>query len=292
MTPTFRRRRSLLYVPGDKEAMLVKAPQRGADGLILNLEDAVAADAKDAARTTVTRALTEIDFGPAEVIVRTNPLDTDAGFRDLLAVMEAESSHLPHAILLPKVGSAEEVRFAAWTIDRLEIMSGRQVGSTALMCMIESAAGVLAAPDIAKAPRVSALLFGANDFCENVGCIPGPDQRALLVPSSRIVFSAAAAGIDAVDSPFMALRDEEGLRRAAGMARELGFAGKTAIHPAQLGPLNEAFSPTAEQIEWAHRVTEALATADPAQAGAAVLDGQLVETPHLLRARRILALAG
>ncbi|MBM4456620.1 MAG: CoA ester lyase [Chloroflexi bacterium] len=278
-------RRSLLYVPGDREAMLAKAPQRGADGLILNLEDAVAAIYKELARETVARALQTVDFGPAEVIVRINGLETDTGYRDLLAIAALG----PHAILLPKTRSVEEVRFAAWTIGRLESLHGAAADAIAIMCMIESAAGVLAAAEIAAChPRVTALVFGAADFCAEIGCTPAADDLALLHALNQVVLAARAAGIDAIDAPHMRLDDPAGLARGAEIARNLGFAGKSAIHPAQIAAINAAFSPTTEQIIWARRVIEALGD-DEARAGATLLDNQLIETPHLRRARRILA---
>ena len=186
MSRTVIVRRSLLYVPGDKEAMLAKAPSRGADGVILNLEDAVAPANKDQARQAVTHALRSLDFGHVEAIVRINPPDTDTGYRDLLAVTPLA----PSAILLPKVSLAEEVRFVAWTIDRLEGLHGLPAGQIKLMCMIESAAGVLNAAEIAAChPRVVALIFGATDFSMEVGCTITEDGRSLLAAASRIILA-------------------------------------------------------------------------------------------------------
>jgi len=283
-----RLRRSLLYVPGDREAMIAKAAQRGADGLILNLEDAVAPGNKELARNTVVHALAALDFGRAEVIVRINPLDTPTGYRDLLTIAPAK----PDAILLPKVGSPEEVRFAAWTLARLEEMHDLPAGGIRLMCMIESAAGVLAAVPIAGChPRVAALLFGAADYSAEIGCAITPEGDTLLHVQSQIVLAGRAAGIDAIDTPHMRLDDPEGLARSSQRARQLGFDGKSAIHPGQIGPINSAFSPTSEQIVWAERVLAALPGGDEAQLGATVLDGQLIEAPHLVRARRTLRVA-
>jgi citrate lyase subunit beta/citryl-CoA lyase len=288
MSRTVIVRRSLLYVPGDKEAMLAKAPSRGADGVILNLEDAVAPANKDQARQAVTHALRSLDFGRAEAIVRINPPDTDTGYRDLLAVTPLA----PSAILLPKVSLAEEVRFVAWTIDRLEVFHGLPAGQIKLMCMIESAAGVLNAVEIAAChPRVVALIFGATDFSMEVGCAITEDSRTLLAAASRIILAARAAGIDAIDTPDMKLDDAEGLARSSRLARELGFDGKSAIHPAQVAPINAAFSPTAEQAVWARRVLALAPDGDITRLGAAVLDGQLIEAPHLRHAERILAVA-
>jgi citrate lyase subunit beta/citryl-CoA lyase len=293
-----RLRRSLIYVPGDREAMIAKAAQRGADGLILNLEDAVAPGNKELARNTVAQALAALDFGRAEIIVRINPLDTEIGYRDLLTIAPAK----PDAILLPKVGSPEEVRFAAWTIARLEEMHGLPAGGIRLMCMIESASGVLAAAQIAGChPRVAALLFGAADYSAEVGCAITPDGDPplgglpsggpLLYAQSQIVLASRAAGIDAIDTPYMRLDDPDGLARSSQRAHQLGFDGKSAIHPGQIGPINSIFSPTPEQIAWAERVLAALSGGDEAQLGAAVLDGQLIEAPHLARARRTLRVA-
>ncbi len=281
-------RRSLLYVPGDKEAMLAKAAGRGADGLILNLEDAVAPANKDAARQAVVRALGELDFTGVEVIVRINPPETEAGYRDLLAVAPAG----PDAILLPKVGSAEAARFAAWTVARLESLAGLPAGRIRVMCMIESAAGVLAAAEIAKCDaRIAALVLGANDLAEDLGCAPAPEQGPLWHAACEVVLAARAAGIDAIDTPHMNIQDAAGLILSARRACDLGFAGKSAIHPNQVAAINAAFMPTAAQVAWAERVWALVPGGDEGALGAAVLDGQLIEAPHLARARRILAAA-
>ena len=281
-------RRSLLYVPGDKEAMLAKAPSRGADVPILNLEDAVAPANKELAREAVAHALRTLDFGRAEVVVRINPPETDTGYRDLLAVAPLA----PRAILLPKVSSAEAVRFVAWTLERLEGLHGLAAGQIRLMCMIESAAGVLNAVEIAAChPRVDALVFGAADFSLEVGCTITEDGRSLLAAASRIVLAARAVGIDAIDTPYMKLDDAEGLAHSSRLARELGFDGKSAIHPAQVAAINTAFSPSVEEVAWARRVMALAPDGDVTRLGAALLDGQLIEIPHLRRAQRILAVA-
>jgi citrate lyase subunit beta/citryl-CoA lyase len=284
-----RLRRSMLYVPGDREAMIAKASQRGADSLILNLEDAVAAANKEMARQVVVQALQSHDFGRAEVVVRVNSLTTATGYRDLLVVTPAR----PAAILLPKVGSVEMVRFAAWTIARIEELHGLPAGEIKLMCMIESAAGVLAAREIAAChARVAALIFGATDYSVEVGCATMADGRHLLHAQHQTVLACRAAGIAAIDTPHMNLQDTVGLAQAAQRAAELGFDGKSAIHPSQIGPIHAAFAPTAEQVAWAERVLALLGDRGDTQLGAELLDGQLIEAPHLARVRRILAAAG
>ncbi len=286
MSQPFRLRRSLLYVPGDKETMLAKAPGRGADGLILNLEDAVAPANKDAARQAVVRTLRALDFTGVEVIVRINPLETEVGQRDLAAIVPAG----PNAILLPKVSSAEAARFAARTVEEVENWAGLAAGRVRVMCMIESAAGVLAAGQIAACDaRVAALIFGANDLAEDLGCAPAPGQGPLWHAACQVVLAARAAGIDAIDTPHMNFQDAEGLAQSARLARDLGFAGKSAIHPNQVATIHAAFMPTVEQVAWAERVVALVPGGDADALGAAVLDGQLIEAPHLARARRILA---
>ncbi len=289
----FRLRRSMLYVPGDREEMLAKAGTRGADALILNLEDAVAPARKDLARDAVVNALQTAGFGATEVVVRVNALNTDAGYRDLLAIAPCG----PDAIVLPKTLSPEEVRFAAWTLERLESLNGLPACRTKVMCMIESAAGVLAAGEIAAShERVAALLFGAADFCADVGCAPATEARPSSIATQaagQLILAARSAGVDAIDAPHMTVGDAEGLAHSAALARELGFDGKCAIHPQQIATINRAFSPSADQIAWARQVVTALAAEDGSLGtGVALLGDRLIEAPHLARAHRILALAG
>jgi citrate lyase subunit beta/citryl-CoA lyase len=270
--------------------MLAKAGTRGADGVILNLEDAVAPARKERARREVAAILATGVFGAAERIVRINPLDTDSGFADLLEI----APHAPDAILLSKVASADQVSCAAWAIERLESIHELSMGGIRIMCMIETAAGVLSAPEIAHAhPRVSALLFGAADFSADVNCEITDDDRALLFAASQVVLAARSARIAAVDAPHMRLGDTDGLELSVRRSRQLGFEGKSAIHPVQIPTIHSAFAPSREQIGWARSVASALSDSVEAEGanGVAILDGQLVEAPHLLRARTILEAA-
>jgi citrate lyase subunit beta/citryl-CoA lyase len=267
--------------------MLARAGTRGADGVILNLEDAVAPARKEQARAFVATALSTGDLGGAERIVRINQLDSDLGFSDLLAIVPLA----PDAILLSKTPSAEQVRHAAWIIDRLESIHGLPAEKVRIMCMIETATGVLAASEIASAHRrVTALLFGAADFSADVNCEVIGDQYSILHATNHVILAARGARVSAIDAPYMKLDNSEGLEQSARMARQLGFDGKSAIHPAQIPAIHAAFTPSHEQVRWAYLVTEALsASVEPAgTTGVAVLDGQLIEAPHLLRAQRIL----
>jgi citrate lyase subunit beta/citryl-CoA lyase len=159
------------------------------------------------------------------------------------------------------------------------------------MCMLETAAGILAAPQIAQAhSRVTTLIFGAADFCAEVGCSPITDRGPLFHAMSRLILAARTAGVAAIDAPYMTLGDSAGLERSVRLSKDLGFDGKSAIHPAQLPAIHACFSPTAEEIRWAESVVEALAATDSQQErpGATLLNGSLIEAPHLMRARRIL----
>jgi citrate lyase subunit beta/citryl-CoA lyase len=266
--------------------MVAKAGCRGADGVILNLEDAVAPKMKERARKAVADALVFTDFGNTERIVRINPLDSDFGFSDLLAI----APRAPDAILLSKVTSGEEVRTAAWMLERLESLHALPLGRIQVMCMVETAAGVLAAPEIAHAhPRVAALIFGAADFCAEVDCAPAADQRPLLYASSRLILAARSARVAAIDAPHMKFGDPDGLEQSVRLSRDLGFDGKSAIHPVQIPVINSRFSPDPEQVRWAQSVVNALSASN--KVGAALLNGDLIEAPHLSRARKILEIA-
>jgi citrate lyase subunit beta/citryl-CoA lyase len=160
--------------------------------------------------------------------------------------------------------------------------------------MIETAAGVLVAPDIAHAhPRVAALIFGAADFCAEVDCKPASDQRQLLYATSRLILAARSARVAAIDAPHMKLNDPDGLEQSVRMSRELGFDGKSAIHPSQIPFVNSLFSPSLEEVRWAKSVLDALSAPNGHEIdqGATVLNGDLIEAPHLLRAKRILETA-
>jgi citrate lyase subunit beta/citryl-CoA lyase len=276
-----------LYVPGDRPEMLAKAATRGADGVILNLEDAVAPGSKEKARCAVAGVLASASFGGTERIVRINSLDSDLGFSDLLMIAPLA----PDAILLSKVMSTEQVRIAAWMLERLESSHALPLGKIRIMCMLETAAGIQSAPQIAQAhPRVTALIFGAADFCTDVGCSAAADRGPLLYSISRLILAARSAHVAAIDAPYMTLGDAEGLVRNVRESRDLGFDGKSAIHPGQIPVIHACFSPTPEEVRWANSVVAALSAPDGEQvsSGAALLDGSLIEAPHLLRARRTL----
>jgi citrate lyase beta subunit len=271
-----RLRRSLLYVPASSPAMVAKAGTRGADVLILDLEDGVRPEARDDARAEAERRWSPL-AGGTEVFLRVNA----AGSAWHEADLELASRLRPAGVVVPKCEGAE----SASAIDR------RLGGTTPLFLMIETARGVLAAAEIARVPRAAGLLFGAADYRESVRGGRLGEEQELLVPRATLVLAARAAGIEVFDTPWFAYRDEAGLEASARRARALGFDGKTAIHPAQVPVVNRVFAPTPAEVERAEKIVAALEEAAAAGRAVATVDGEMVEALHLAEARRTLARA-
>lgn len=271
-----RPRRSLLYVPASAEAMLRKAGARGADVLILDLEDGVHPDAKDDARARVLRLYRELDLGASEALVRVNPPGSPWHERDV----EMAAALRPDGVVLPKACDPT-------ALARLDARLGLP-----LWLMLETAEGVLRAAELARAPRVAGLVFGAADFRESLRAGRHPDELELLPARSQIVMAARAADVLAFDTPWFEYQDTAGLRRSAERARLLGFDGKSAIHPGQLPVIHEVFAPTPAEIARARRVIAALDEAGARGRAVAVLDGEMLEALHGRAARRTLARAG
>jgi citrate lyase subunit beta / citryl-CoA lyase len=278
-------RRSMIYVPGDSEAMLQKSVRLSADMLLLNLEDGVAASRKEVARENVVHALKSLNFESREAVVRINPMDTKWGFLDLAAIIPAR----PNGICLPKIEKASEIAMVESAIADLEGKASIPVGSIQIHAMIESAAGVLRASEIAAAsPRMASLVFGSADYIADVRCQPGEDRIELLLVLQMLVVSARAAGIDAIDAPCFDLRNSDALFREASQARRLGFDGKSVLHPSQLDIINEVFDVTAAEIAWAEKTIAELDEAENRGKALTTVDGQLIDNPHRITAEKIL----
>ncbi|MBN2320663.1 MAG: CoA ester lyase [Acidobacteria bacterium] len=278
-------RRSVLYVPGDSEKMLRRSATMPADLLLLNLEDGVAASQKDLARDTVVRALQQVDFGAREVVVRVNGLDTETGKSDLAAVV----SRRIDGICLPKIEKKEEIQAADSAILTVESRAAIPRGTVRLHAMIESAAGVLHAAEIAAAsPRMASLIFGSADYANDIRCRPGPDRREFLLAMQMMVVASRAAGIDAIDAPCFDLKNPDALRRESDSARRLGFEGKSALHPDQLPVINQTFDVTEAEVAWAEDVLAELDEAEKRGKALSTLDGNLIDNPHRAAAKRIL----
>ncbi|MDY0242237.1 MAG: CoA ester lyase [Rhodospirillaceae bacterium] len=276
-------RRSILYVPGSNIRALEKAETLTADGLILDLEDAVAPDAKASARRRVMESLRGKRFGRCETILRINALDTPWGAEDLAAAAHSGAD----GVAVPKVGSVEDLLRA-----EAALIAAGAPEDLALWAMVETPGGVLAAAAIAAAtPRLAGLIMGTTDLALSLHVSPGVDRLALQTSLGLCVLAARAAGIAILDGVHLDLDDEAGFLAVCRQGRDLGFDGKTLIHPKTIATANRIFSPTPEEIAWARRVLDCLAEARARGQGVAVLDGRLIEEPHAIAARRMIARA-
>ncbi len=278
--------RSYLYAPGSRPDLMAKALRAGADAVVLDLEDAVAAGAKASAREAVAIVIAAADGGGPELHVRVNPAGDGFDGDDVRAVVRPGLA----ALRLPKAASPAAVRALAAALDGLEERAGLPSGRVRLYPTIESAAGVLAASELAAAPRVERLVFGATDFLADIGAPGAADGPATLTARGLLVLASRAAGIaPPVDSVHTALDDAGGLRRSALAARELGFFGKSVIHPRQLAVVHEAFAPTADEVARARQVLAAAGAAAGAGVAATTAGGGFVDAAVVARARAVLS---
>ena len=283
MPPKFRPRRSVLFMPGSNPRALERGRELAADGLIFDLEDAVAPSAKETARTTGAQALRTGGYGRRELVLRINALETPWGKADLAA-----AAGLPlDAVLLPKVESADQLRRVVARLDGLGAPA-----SLAVWCMLETPRGILAAPEIAAAsPRIAALVAGTSDLTKDLHALHTLDRAPLMTALGLLLLAARAHGLVALDGVHLDLGDDEGFAFACRQGRAYGFDGKTLIHPKQIETANRAFAPSPEEVVWSRRVVAAHAEAEARSAGITLLDGRLVENLHVDEARRVLAMA-
>jgi citrate lyase subunit beta/citryl-CoA lyase len=270
-------------MPGSNPRALEKGRTLPADGLILDLEDAVAPDAKEGARATIRAALAEKGaYGRRELLARVNGLDTPWGHGDLAAMATAGAD----GVLLPKVESADMVRRACAVLD-----AAGGPADLPVWCMMETPRGVLHAEEIADHPRVAGFVMGTSDLTKDLQALH-TGMRLPMLPSLAICLLAArAAGIAIVDGVYLDLADEEGFQASCQQGRELGFDGKTLIHPKQIDAANAAFGPSEDAVAVARRMIEAFEAARAEGKGVVVVDGKLVENLHVAEARRLVALA-
>jgi len=262
--------RSVLYIPASKERALEKARSLAVDAIIFDLEDAVAVEEKAAARDMLGAALTG-DYGARFKIVRINALDTEWGVDDIAAVKGAD------AVLLPKVNGPADV-------DALAAL----VGDMPIWAMIETPLGILNAAQIAAHPQLAGMVMGTNDLAKDLNCRYVPDRMPLLASLQLSLLAAKAHGVVAIDGVFNAFKDEDGLRTECEQGRDMGFDGKTLIHPAQLAVANQAFAPSEAEVDLARRQIAAFEAAQAEGQGVAVVDGKIVENLHIVTARRTL----
>ncbi len=294
--------RSVLSVPGSKWKMIERGPSSEADLFFLDLEDAVTPNEKAAARKNVIKALKELDWHGRPTFYRINSLDTPYFYRDVIEVVEEAGDELD-LILVPKVERPEDLHALDILLRSIEMDADLEPGKTKLEAQIETARGLANIDAIAHATdRLGALVFGPGDYAASVRMpqtsIGTADEWDEAYPGHRfhyamhrIVVAARAADLRAIDGPVADYRDEEGLRQSCLLARSLGFDGKWCIHPAQIETINEVFSPTEKEIEWAKKVVKAYEEASAAGRGAISVDGQMIDAASIKMARNTLDLA-
>ena len=297
-----RTARSLLAVPATRRKMVEKALASDADAVFLDLEDAVAPDSKAAARRDIISAIEELDWRARPTLFRANALDTPYFYRDLIGVVEEAGDSLG-AVMIPKVSRPEDLHVVSTLLSGMELATDLKKGKIKIEAQIESAEGLTNVDQIARATgRLMALHFGPGDFAASVSMpltsIGVMDEWDEVYPGhrfhyamQRIVVAARAAGLRVLDGPVADYGDEEGLRRSCLIARSLGFDGKWCIHPAQIEIVNEVFSPTEKEVEWAKKVVAAYDEANAAGSGSVSLNGQMVDAASIKMARNTLGKA-
>ena len=278
-------RRSMLFVPGANAAMISNTFIYKPDSIMFDLEDSVALAEKDTARMLVAHALQHPLYRELETVVRVNPLASEFGLLDLNAVVRAGTD----IVRLPKTDSAQDIIDMDVAITEIEKACGRAVGSTQLLAAIESAQGILAVNDIAKAsPRLMGIALGAEDYVRNMKTERSPDGIELLFARSSILHAARANGLMAFDTVYSDARNEEGFLREASLIKQLGFDGKSLINPNQIVLIHNLFAPTQKEVDHAERVIAAAEEAERNGSGVVSLNGKMVDSPIIERAKLVL----
>jgi citrate lyase subunit beta/citryl-CoA lyase len=281
--------RSLLFVPGHRARFYEKLAELRPDAVIIDLEDAVPPAEKPLARTMVRERLGGPLLAGLQVFVRVNAVDSPFFRDDVRGTVAAGLD----GIFLPKAASAEEIHEANMLLAQTELRVGLLLGGVRIVPIVETVTGALNARELAVAsPRVMALAFGAEDFTLDLGVERSRDGIETRYPRAQVALAAHGAGRLAIDTPWTAIDDAEGLVRETAEGRQFGYTAKQAIHPSQIGPIHTAFTPTAAEVAWARRVVAAYDEAIAQGAGAINLDGKLIDVPMVARARRVLERAG
>lgn len=283
MAASVRPRRSALYMPGSNARALEKARSLEADILIMDLEDAVSPDKKEDARAAIGAALAEGGYGDRELVIRTNALDGSWGTDDLAFAATTGAD----AVLLPKVEHAEQI----WQAEETLSAAGAPE-SLSIWCMMETPLGMLHAEEIAAAsPRLGCLVLGTSDLAKDLHALHTRDRFPFITSLGLCILAARAYGLAVLDGVHLDLDDAEGFEASCRQGLELGFDGKTLIHPKTLAAANRIFAPSGEEIAWSRKIIAAHAEAEAEGSGVVLVNGKLVEALHVENARRILALA-
>ena len=278
-------RRALLYMPGDDRRKIEKATTLGVDCICMDMEDGVAVTRKAEARAVIAQAMKDLDFGKSERCIRINSIGSGLEKYDLAAALATN----PDSIVVPKIETPEQVAWVSEHIETYELSSNINAGSIRLLIGVETAKGILNLREIAEADkRLEAIIFGAEDYASSVGATRTKEATEVLYARSAIVAACAANDLQAIDMVYIDFRDIEGVRLEAQQGAGLGFSGKQVIHPNQVLPVHEAFTPSDEEIAYAQRVVETFMTSQKEGKGAYALDGKMIDMPLLKNAQKVL----
>ncbi len=283
MSTSVRPRRSVLYMPGANTRALEKARTLPADALIFDLEDAVAPDAKEAARANVVAAAQSKAYGKREIAIRCNGLGTPWGKADITAIAKSGAD----AVVVPKVESAAEVASVVGLLD-----AAGAPASMAVWAMMETPKGILRAEEVAGShPRLTLFIMGTNDLVKDMRARHTPMRLPMVTALGLGMLAARAHGLTILDGVYNDIKDEEGFRAVCQQGLEMGFDGKTLIHPSQVEPCNEVFAPSTAELEMAGKIVSAFKSAQAEGKGVVTVDGRMIENLHVEQAERALALA-
>jgi citrate lyase beta subunit len=278
-------RRSLLYMPGDDRRKIEKSTSLDVDCICMDMEDGVAITRKIDARAIIAQAMKDLDFGRSECCIRINSIGSGLESYDLVAALATN----PDTIVVPKIESADQVRWVSDHIESYELSSGRQLGSVSLLVGVETAKGIMNLRKIAEADRrLEAIIFGAEDYAASIGARRTKEASEVLYARQAVVTACMANDLQAIDMVYIDFRDQAGLRLEAEQGAGWGFSGKQVIHPNQVPVVQEAFTPSAEEIDYAKRVVETFDASQREGKGAYALDGKMIDMPLLKNARKVL----
>ena len=278
-------RRALLYMPGDDRRKIEKATTLGVDCVCMDMEDGVAITHKSEARAVIAQAMKDLDFGKSECCIRINSVGSGFEKYDLAAAVATN----PDAVVVPKIETAQQLRSISEYIEMYELASKMEIGTIRMLVGVETARGVLNLKEISEADRrLEAIIFGAEDYAASVGATRTRESTEVLYARSAVVTACAANELQAIDMVHIDFRDAEGLRAEADQGAQLGFSGKQIIHPNQVAPVQEAFTPSDEAIEYAQRVVATFAASQKEGRGAFALDGKMIDMPLLKNAQKVL----
>ena len=282
-------RRALLYMPGDDLRKIRKATTLGVDCICMDMEDAVSMNHKAEARQTIVAALQELDFGQSECLVRINSVGTGLEADDLNAVLSAGAQVHPQGVVVPKVETTRQVQWVSERLAAAERQYSWPVGEMAIIVQIETAAGLVNIREVLAADiRIQAVIIGADDLAADIGAVRTPEAWEVFYARSAVVTHAAARNLQAIDMVYVDFHNTEGLHVEALQGARMGFSGKQIIHPNQVAPVQEAFTPSEAEIEHARRVLMAFDIHERDGRGAFALDGKMVDAPVVKAARRVI----